>query len=133
MARLKLVKKLKSDITGVFEDNGDVGCARYRCAMARIGSDREARSETREGACSPRATIDRRLLGGCFFGGCACVFHDDKSVISGVFVFFRWLSWVFWADDSWHRDGAGTRSRERARYAVFHGVKCVITRVFDGF
>jgi len=61
--------RVKSVIAGVFEEDDNVGCARYRCAMARIGSDREARSETREGACSPRERVGCELLGGCFWGG----------------------------------------------------------------
>ena len=78
----------KCDITGVFEDDDDAGCTRCRCAMARIGSDREARSETREGACSPRASIDSGLLGEVFWGG-ARVFQREKIVIMGFYEGFR--------------------------------------------
>ena len=78
----------KSDISGIFEDDDDAGCTRCRCAMARIGSDREARSETREGACSPRASIDSGLLGEVFLGG-ARVFQREKSVIIGFYEGFR--------------------------------------------
>jgi hypothetical protein len=72
----------KSDISGIFEDDDDVGCARYGCAMARIGSDREARSETREGACSPRASIDSGLLGEVFWGEHGC-FNVKKVLLWG--------------------------------------------------
>ena len=73
---------MKSVITGFFEGNDDGGWARCRCAMARIGSDREARSETRVGACSPRETVDCGLHGGCFGEGHAC-FEVIKVILRG--------------------------------------------------
>ena len=64
---------VKCVITGVFEAADDVGCSRYRCAMARIGSDREARAETCEGVCSPRETVD-----------CGLCFMVIKVILEGV-------------------------------------------------
>jgi hypothetical protein len=71
----------KSDISGFFEDNDDFGCARYRRAMARIGSDREARSETREGACSPRETVECGLLGGGFGGFLMAAWNAGQPLV----------------------------------------------------
>jgi hypothetical protein len=81
---------VKCVITGVFEAADDVGCSRYRCALARIGSDREARAETCEGVCSPRETVDSGL---CFM--------VIKVILRGFFMFFEGKG------GKWFRDGGG--------------------------
>ena len=83
----------KSDITGFFEADDDVGCARYRRAMARIDSDREARSETREGACSPREIVDHGLPGGVFGWGFHDGFRVSKVLLRG-FLRFLGRTWI---------------------------------------
>jgi len=63
---------------GFLEDES--GFARYRRAKARIGSDREARSDTREGACSPQETGGCGLLGGRLLGGFMTVINLNSEV-----------------------------------------------------
>jgi len=109
--------------------------------MARIGSDRVARSETREGACSPRESVDSGLRGGCFLGCVHGCFLCVKSDITGGSAKFSVFSdQVF--SKSLDGDGIGKlgcpgcqsrrarRSAQRFQDGLFHGVKKCCYAVF---